>query len=110
MSDKKDERILAKYMKCDIIVYSSVFRELWRCEGASRDGRGRTDWRAPVELQLKAGHFLSLIRWRDWNYEGKTVRGIERFGLTLEKEKKKIEDKALEAQEAARHPVDPSVL
>ena len=99
-ADEESMKILAKYMKCDIIVYSSVFRELWRCEGASRDGRGRTDWRAPVELQLKAGHFLSLIRWRDWNYEGKTVRGIERFGLTLEKEKKKIEDKALEAQEA----------
>ena len=98
-ADEESMKILAKYMKCDIIVYSSVFKELWRCLGAPTDSRGRSAWRAPVELQLKAGHFVALVRWRDWNYQGKPVPGIGRIGLTLEKEKKKIEEKALEAEE-----------
>jgi len=95
-ADEATLTLLAKHKKCDLIVYNSVFQELWTIQGSAPDKR--TKWRAPVELQLVNEHFVSLIRWKDWNYQGTVVPGIDRFGITPETEQKKIEQEAKEEQ------------
>ena len=42
-----------------------------------------------MELQLCVNHFSTLCRWKDWDYEGHKVQGVERYGLSQEKEKEK---------------------
>lgn len=94
-ADEATLQVLAKQKKCDIIVYDNVYNEKWKLKGTCSDKRNRTAWRPPVELQLSVNHFSTLCRWKDWKYEGHTVQGVERHGLTQESEKVKIETQRL---------------
>ena len=85
-ADEATLAVLAKEKKCDIIVYDNQYQEKWKFKGGSSDKRGRTAWRPPVEMQLSVGHFSTLLRWKDWSYEGHVVKGVERLGLSKESE------------------------